>query len=138
MTIGLIGYKCGMTNFFSEDGVSIPVTVIKFYANRIIRIKSCKTDGYNAVQVSVGSEKESRLSKPLIGLYKKYNLSFARYNFEFKISATDLNMYKSGMELSPSLLNEGGLVNVTGISKGKGFSIFLRTHFRRQQMSTFL
>ena len=92
MSIGLIGIKTGMTRVFDDSGVSIPVTVINIDSNRISQIKTKERDGYSAIQVAYGSQKESRLSKALIGHYKKSNIKPAKGQHEFKVKDLDENM----------------------------------------------
>ena len=91
MSIGLIGIKTGMTRVFDDSGLSIPVTVINIDSNRISQIKTKERDGYSAIQVAYGSQKESRLSKAIVGHYKKSNIKPAKGQHEFKVK----NLYKS-------------------------------------------
>ena len=84
MTIGVVGRKCGMTRVFTENGVSIPVTVVEVEPNRITQVKSLDTDGYNAIQVTVGERRASRVSKPMAGHFAKANIAAGRSVCEFR------------------------------------------------------
>lgn len=117
MAIGLVGRKCGMTRIFTEDGVSIPVTVIEVEANRIAQVKTVELDGYSSVQVTTGSKKASRLSKSQAGHYAKAGVLAGRGLWEFPAEGD----YQVGQELTADLFSEGQLVDVTAKSKGKGF-----------------
>ena len=118
MAIGLVGRKCGMTRIFTEDGVSIPVTVIEVESNRIAQIKTNEKDGYSSVQVTAGAKKASRLSKSESGHFAKAGVAAGRGLWEFRTESGD---YTVGQELAVDLFQEGQLVDVTGQSKGKGF-----------------
>jgi len=120
MTIGIVGKKCGMTRIFNQDGVSIPVSVIEFDDNKISQVKSNEIDGYCAVQVVVGNNKTSRLSKAQIGHFAKAGIEAGRSVCEFRVN--DDQGYKVGDNLSLDLFKEGQFVDVTGVSKGKGFA----------------
>lgn len=136
MGIGLIGYKCGMTRFFNDDGVSVPVTVIKIYSNIIIGLKCEKNCGYTAVQVSASPVKKSRLSKSVYGLYKKIGVESCKYICEFRVNNDDINNYIVKDILSLSIFNSEQYVSVTGISKGKGFSGVVRRYNFSMQRAT--
>lgn len=119
MALGLIGKKRGMTRVFDETGVSTPVTVIEVTPNRVTQIKTEQTDGYNSVQVTAGSKKVSRVSKPEAGHFAKNSVEAGDQLVEFRLeSASEL---KLGDELSLSMFEAGHKVDVTGTSKGKGF-----------------
>ena len=118
MTIGIVGRKCGMTRVFTDDGISIPVTVIEAEPNRITQIKSDDTDGYSAVQVAAGSRRASRVVKPQAGHYAKAGVEAGRGLWEFRADISDLEV---GSELTVEAFEEGQKVDVTGTSKGKGF-----------------
>ena len=119
MTIGLVGRKCGMTRVFADDGASIPVTVIEVEPNRITQVKNVETDGYNAVQVTVGSRRASRVNKPAAGHYAKANAEAGRGLWELKNTSEE--SFEVGGELTVSAFEAGQKVDVTGSSKGKGF-----------------
>lgn len=131
MTIGLVGKKCGMTRVFTEDGASIPVTVIEVLSNKITQIKTLETDGYQAIQVTTGSKKRSRVNKPQAGHYAKANVEPGRGLWEFRVNSLDgMNV---GNELNVDLFSEGQLIDVIGISKGKGYGgVIKRWHFSSQ------
>ena len=119
MTIGVVGRKAGMTRVFTEDGASVPVSVIEVEPNRITQIKSQESDGYSAVQVTLGSKKASRVSKPLAGHYAKANVEAGRGLWEFR--AESLDGFEIGGEITVEGFESGQKVDVTGTSKGKGF-----------------
>ncbi len=136
MSIGLIGRKVGMTRVFTPEGVSIPVTVIEVEANRVTQVKTTETDGYNAVQVTTGTVKTSRLTKPEIGHFKKAGVEAGRGLWEFRLSESEIESYKAGAEVKVELFNDVKKVDVTGISKGKGFAgTVKRWNFRTQDMT---
>ncbi len=119
MSVGLIGRKAGMTRVFAEDGVSVPVTVIEVEPNRVTAVKTEETDGYTAVQVTTGSKKANRLSKPEAGNFAKAGVEAGRGLWEFRLSGGDeVNV---GEELTVARFEAGQKVDVTGQSKGKGF-----------------
>jgi large subunit ribosomal protein L3 len=120
MTIGLVGRKSGMTRIFAEDGASIPVTVIEVDPNRITQIKSTETDGYNAVQVTVGSRRASRVTKSAAGHFAKANTEAGRGVWELRNDAEE--SFEVGGEITVSAFEVGQKVDVTGTSKGKGFA----------------
>lgn len=120
MAIGIVGKKSGMTRIFTEDGVSIPVTVIEAEPNRITQIKSDDTDGYAAVQVTTGTRRASRVTKPLAGHYAKAGVEAGRGLWEFRLDG-DSEELAIGGELAVTLFEAGQMVDVTGVSKGKGF-----------------
>ncbi len=129
MTIGLVGRKRGMTRVFTEDGVSTPVTVIEVEPNRISQLKTIETDGYNAVQVTVGSKKASRVTKPQAGHFAKAESSAGHKVCEFTLDeASDLAV---GSEIKVNIFEAGQAIDVTGITKGKGFAgVMKRYGFR--------
>ena len=119
MTIGLVGKKCGMTRIFTEDGASVPVTVIEVDPNRVTQVKSLEIDGYTAVQVTTGAKKNSRLRKPEAGHFAKAGVEAGTGLWEFRIDADA--EYKAGDVIGVDLFEQGQKVDVTGQSKGKGF-----------------
>ncbi|MDO2949004.1 50S ribosomal protein L3 [Aeromonas simiae] len=134
MTIGLVGRKVGMTRIFTEDGVSIPVTVIEVEANRVTQVKSVETDGYNAIQVTTGAKKASRVTKPEAGHFAKAGVEAGRGLWEFRLN--DGDTFTVGSELKVDIFSEVKLVDVTGTSKGKGFAgTVKRWNFRTQDMT---
>ena len=119
MTVGLIGRKCGMTRVFTEEGVSVPVTVIEVEPNRVTQFKTEESDGYRAVQVTVGSRKASRVTKPQAGHFAKAGVEAGRKVAEFRL---DEGEYQVGDVLTAELFEAGQLVDVAGQTKGKGFA----------------
>jgi large subunit ribosomal protein L3 len=120
MAIGLVGRKSGMTRIFTDDGLSVPVTVIEVDPNRVTRIKTQDGDGYSAVQVTAGSAKSSRVSKAKAGEFAKAGVSAGRGLWEFRL-AHDEAAPEVGSELTVAAFEAGQKVDVTGQSKGKGF-----------------
>lgn len=137
MSIGLVGRKCGMTRIFTEDGVSIPVTVIEVLPNRIVQVKTPATDGYSAIQVTTGEKKASRVNKPAAGHFAKAGVLAGRGLWEFRLDGDSDSEgvsggqtgFTPGAELNLSLFTEGQLVDVTSFcSKGKGFAGTMKRH----------
>ncbi|XKE45220.1 50S ribosomal protein L3 [Halomonas organivorans] len=135
MTIGLVGKKAGMTRVFTEDGASVPVTVIEVEPNRVTRVKSVESDGYAAVQVTTGSRKAKHLSKAEAGQFAKAGVEAGRSLMEFRLDE-GVEAPEVGGELTVSLFEAGQQVDVTGTSKGKGFQgAVKRWNFRTQDNS---
>ncbi len=135
LNIELFGYKCGMTQFFAEDGTAIPVSVIKFYKNYIVDIK--KEHG-NKLRVKIAAcpIKKKHTTKPLEGTYKKIGIENLKYTKEFITKDTYFDNYKVGDIIPISLLNKNNKINITGISKGKGFAGVIKRHnFKSQKAS---
>ena len=128
MTIGLIGRKVGMTQIFAADGTMIPVSVVAVEPNTVTRVRTPERDGYTAVQV--GIEESGKLNKPELGQLKNLpKLSVLR---EFRLEGSDDPAYAVGQKLDVTLFTAGDIVDVTGVSKGKGFSGHIkRHHFKR-------
>ncbi|MBR9827467.1 MAG: 50S ribosomal protein L3 [Oceanospirillales bacterium] len=119
MSVGLIGRKAGMTRIFTEDGVSVPVTVIEMEPNRVASVKTVEKDGYAAVQVTTGSKKANRLSKPEAGHFAKAGVEAGRGLWEFRLNGDEeINV---GDALTVERFEAGQKIDVTGQSKGKGF-----------------
>ncbi|MBA4501163.1 50S ribosomal protein L3 [Marinobacterium marinum] len=119
MSVGLIGRKAGMTRIFTEDGVSVPVTVIEMEPNRVANVKTVEKDGYAAVQVTTGSKKANRLSKPEAGHFAKAGVEAGRGLWEFRLNGDEeINV---GDALTVERFEAGQKIDVTGQSKGKGF-----------------
>jgi large subunit ribosomal protein L3 len=132
MSIGVVGKKSGMTRVFTEEGASVPVTVIEVQPNRITQIKTADSDGYAAVQVTTGSVKQNRVSKPLAGHYAKANTGAGRGLWEFRVEAVDEEL-GVGSELKVDQFEAGQRVDVRGVSKGKGYAgTIKRWNFRGQ------
>ncbi len=123
MALGLVGKKCGMTRLFTEDGRSVAVTVIEVEPNRITQVKTTDSDGYSAVQVTIGEGRQHRATKPMIGHLAKAGAGIGRGLWEFRVP--DAEMDESlvvGQELGVDLFRVRQKVDVSGISKGKGFA----------------
>lgn len=136
MPIGLIGRKCGMTRVFTDAGVSIPVTVVEVLPNRVTRIKTAESDGYRAVQVTTGSVKANRLTKPLAGEFRKAGVEAGRGFWEFRLDDNEGDDLAAGSEITVDALAEAKLVDVVGTSIGKGFAGAIKRHnFSSQRMS---
>ena len=120
MTIGLVGRKCGMTRIFTEDGASVPVTVVEVAPNKVTQVKTVDTDGYSAIQVSQGAKKASRVNKAEAGHFAKAGVEAGVGLWEFRTENTE-QAFEVGQELTVALFEAGQAVDVTGQSKGKGF-----------------
>jgi large subunit ribosomal protein L3 len=120
MAIGLVGRKSGMTRVFTEDGVSIPVTVVEVSPNRVTQIKELDTDGYRAIQVTAGNRKASRVSKSEAGHFAKAGVEAGHGLWEFRLETAD-EAPEVGSELTVERFEAGQIVDVAGKSKGKGF-----------------
>ena len=130
MTIGVVGRKCGMTRVFTEEGVSIPVTVIEVEPNRVTQFKTEDSDGYRAIQLTVGERRASRVTKAQAGHFAKASVAAGRSVMEFRLVEGE---FKAGDLLTVEQFQAGQLVDVTGQSKGKGFAgTIKRWNFRGQ------
>lgn len=135
MALGLVGKKCGMTRIFTEEGASIPVTVIEVDPNRVTQLRSLEQDGYAAVQITTGARKAKHLTKAEAGHFAKANVAAGRGLWEFRLAEGD-ETPEVGNELTVSLFEAGQKVDVTGTSKGKGFQgAIKRWNFRTQDMT---
>jgi large subunit ribosomal protein L3 len=131
MTIGIVGRKSGMTRIFTEDGVSIPVSVIEVDPNRITQVKSVETDGYSAVQVTIGSRRASRVTKPAAGHFAKANTEAGSGLWELRNDSEE--SFEVGSAITVETFEVGQKVDVTGQSKGKGFAgVIKRWNFAMQ------
>ena len=133
MTMGLVGRKCGMTRVFTDEGESIPVTVIEAQPNRITQVKTVDRDGYRALQVSAGSRKASRVSRPEAGHFAAAKVEAGDLMTEFRLDETDELEFELGAEVKVDLFEEGQKVDVVGTSIGKGFAgVIKRYNFSMQ------
>mgnify|MGYP006152314575 CR=1 FL=1 len=133
MAIGLIGRKVGMTRIFTEDGVSIPVTVIEATPNRVTAVKTAETNGYSALQVTAGTVKANRLNKPDAGHFAKVGVEAGRGLWEFRLADNEGADITVGSEITVEIFAETKKVDVVGTSKGKGFAgAVKRWNFRTQ------
>ena len=128
MTMGLVGRKCGMTRVFTEDGESIPVTVIEAQPNRITQVKTVEADGYRALQVTAGSRKASRVAKPQAGHFANAKVEAGDLITEIRVSDSDDTEYEPGNELKVDLFEVGQKVDVVGTSIGKGYAGTVKRH----------
>ena len=132
MTVGIVGRKSGMTRVFTEDGVSVPVTVVEVVPNRVTQIKEQDTDGYRAIQVTTGSRKTSKVSKPEAGHFAAAGVEAGTGLWEFRLDGSD-EAFEVGAELTVERFEQGQKVDVAGQSKGKGFQgAVKRWNFRMQ------
>lgn len=136
MSIGLVGRKSGMTRVFTEEGLSIPVTVVEVHPNRVTQIKTAAVDGYSAVQVTTGERKASRVSKSLAGHFAKAGTEAGTGLWEFRADVGQLSGLAAGNELTVEQFSAGQKVDVTGTSKGKGFQGVIKRHNFRMQDAT--
>jgi large subunit ribosomal protein L3 len=136
MSLGLVGRKVGMTRVFAEDGASIPVTVLDMSNNRVSQIKSTDVDGYDALQLAYGSRRASRVSKPVAGHLAKAGVEPARGMAEFRVEVDVAGQYQPGAPVSVELFQVGQMVDVSGVTQGKGFAgTIKRHHFSSQRAS---
>jgi large subunit ribosomal protein L3 len=135
MSIGLVGKKIGMTQIFNpETGESVPVTVIEATPNRVVMLKTLETDGYNAVQVTARAVKPHKVTKPMAGHFAKADVVAGSLLKEFRID--NLDSYAVGTEITVDIFQNGQLVDVTGVTKGKGYAGTIKRHNFRGQDNT--
>ena len=131
MTIGIVGRKSGMTRVFNDKGASIPVTVVEVEPNRVTQIKTDEIDGYSAVQVTVGTRRSSRISKSEAGHFAKAGVEAGRGIWELRLDTS--TEVKVGENIAVDQFSVGQKVDVTGISKGKGYAgVIKRWNFQMQ------
>ena len=126
MKKGLYGKKLGMTQIFDENGLVIPVTVVEVEPCLVVRKKTVETDGYNALVVATGKVKEKHMNKPIKGQFDKIKLSYRKYIRELRLDNVD--DYNVGDEIKADIFEAGELVDVQGLSKGKGFQGVIKRH----------
>lgn len=136
MTMGLVGRKCGMTRVFTDDGLSIPVTVIEAQPNRVTQVKTVETDGYCALQMSAGTVKPSRVSRPRAGHFARAKVEAGDTLVEFRVTDDDVADVAIGAEFKVDLFAAGQKVDVIGTSIGKGFAGTVKRHNFRTQDAT--
>jgi len=136
MSLGVVGRKVGMTRVFDDSGVSTPVTVIEVAPNRVTQLKTVESDGYESVQVTTGSRRASRVTRPMAGHYAKAGTEAGRVSMEFRADGETLAQYEPGAEITVSIFEEVPAVDVTGRSKGKGFAGTVKRHNFRTQDAT--
>lgn len=136
MAIGIVGRKAGMTRVFTEEGISVPVTVIEVEPNRVAQLKREESDGYLSIQVTTGSKKASRVSKPAAGHFAKAGVDAGRGLWEFRADEADLEGIEVGSEISVDRFEAGQIVDVRGQTQGKGFQGTVKRHNFRTQDAT--
>jgi len=136
MTIGLVGRKRGMTRLFKEDGTSLPVTVVEVAPNRVTQVRSPEADGYRAIQVTCGSKRASLVNRPEAGHFAKAGVEAGQGLWEFRLSLNESEDFEVGAEITVDRFTVGQRVDVTGISKGKGFAGVVKRHNFRTQDAT--
>jgi len=134
MKIGLIGRKRGMTRVFTEQGNSVPVTVVEVDPNRVTQVKDVETDGYRSIQVTIGKRRASRVNKPVTGHYAKAGVEAGEGLWELRLPEGE--DVETGSELKVDMFEAGELVDVTGTSKGKGFAGTVKRHNFSMQDAT--
>jgi large subunit ribosomal protein L3 len=136
MTLGLVGRKVGMTRVFTDDGDSLPVTVLDVSDNRVTQIKSAATDGYSAVQVTFGKRRASRVTKAAAGHLAKAATEAGHLLREFRVAESELGNFKLGGKIGVDIFKVGQIVDVSGVSQGKGFAgVIKRHHFSSNRAS---
>jgi len=128
MSLGLVGRKVGMTRVFTDEGDTIPVTVVDVSNNRIAQIKTADTDGYCAVQVAFGKRRSNRVVKPMAGHYSKAGIEAGTVLREFRVAPDQLGELKVGGAISAGIFQIGQKVDVSGVSHGKGFTGVIKRH----------
>ena len=128
MSLGLVGRKVGMTRVFTDDGVSVPVTVLELAGNRVTQVKTPESDGYAAIQVTFGKRRPNRVGKPLAGHLSKAGVEAGERIREFRIGAEEATGFKPGDGIAVSIFKAGQKVDVTGTSIGKGFAGVIKRH----------
>jgi large subunit ribosomal protein L3 len=133
MSIGVVARKCGMTQIFTQDGNSIPVTVVEVEPNRVSQVKTLEKDGYPAIQVTTGNRRTSRVNKPTAGHLAKAGVVAGRGYWEFRLPPEEVGKVQVGQELKLDTFTIGQKIDVTGTTRGKGFAgVIKRHHFSSQ------
>ncbi|MBI5936329.1 MAG: 50S ribosomal protein L3 [Betaproteobacteria bacterium] len=136
MSLGLVGRKIGMTRIFADDGTSVPVTVLDMSNNRVSQVKTVATDGYDAVQLAHGSRKPNRVTKALAGHFAKAGVEAAAGMTEFPVAADVAGQYQAGAGVTVEIFQAGQMVDVSGVTQGKGFAGTIKRHnFSSQRAS---
>ncbi len=128
MSLGLVGRKVGMTRVFTDDGSTVPVTVLDVSNNRVTQIKTPENDGYAAVQVAFGKRRPSRVGKPLVGHLAKAGVEAGHVLKEFAVEHGELANFKPGDVISVTIFQAGQKVDVSGTTIGKGFAGPIKRH----------
>ena len=122
MSMGMVGRKCGMTRVFTADGASIPVTLIEATPNRVTQVKTAENDGYDAVQVTAGTKRAALINKAAAGHFAKAKVEGGRGLWEFRVESDEVSKFAVGAEINVAeTFKVGQIVDVAGVSKGKGF-----------------
>ncbi|MEN8176619.1 MAG: 50S ribosomal protein L3 [Pseudomonadota bacterium] len=137
MALGIVGKKAGMTRIFTEDGASVPVTVIEAEPNRVAQVRSAENDGYKAIQVTYGgTRKASRVTRPMAGHFAKAGVEAGRGLMEFRLDDLEGDLPEVGSEVKVDIFEAGQKVDVRGTTKGKGFQGGVKRHNFRTQDAT--
>ena len=136
MTIGIVGRKVGMTRLFTDEGASVPVTVIEVEPNRVTQLRTQETDGYTAVQVTTGSRKASRVNKPMAGHLSTAGVEAGRGLWEFRATSEEVESIEVGGQIKADIFQAGQKVDVRGTAKGKGYQGGVKRHNFRMQDAT--
>ncbi len=136
MSLGLVGRKIGMTRVFTEDGSSLPVTVLDVSNNRVTQIKSAETDGYTAVQVAYGERRPGRVTKAAAGHFAKAGVEAGSVLKEFTVDAEQLAGFQAGSVVSVDVFQVGQKVDVTGVTIGKGYAGTIKRHHFKSGRAT--
>jgi large subunit ribosomal protein L3 len=129
MSMGMVGRKCGMTRVFTADGVSVPVTLIEATPNRVTQVKTAENDGYDAVQVTAGTKRAALVNKAQAGHFAKAKVEAGRGLWEFRLDAQEVTKFAVGAEINVAETFEvGQIVDVAGVTKGKGFQGTIKRH----------
>jgi large subunit ribosomal protein L3 len=136
MSIGLVGRKVGMTRIFTDDGVSVPVTVLEVSNNRVTQVRTPGQDGYSAVQIAFGSRRNSRVTKAEAGHFAKAGVDAAEVMREFRVDADAAAQYQPGVAVSADIFQAGQMVDVSGVTQGKGFAGTVHRHHFKSQRAT--
>ncbi len=136
MTIGVVGRKVGMTRVFTDNGESVPVTVVEVSPNRITQMKNEESDGYRAVQVTVGERRATRVTRPMAGHFAKAGVEAGRGVWEFRLAEGEGDELAPGGEIKVDMFDDGQTVDVAGVSIGKGFAGTIKRHNFSGQRNT--
>lgn len=136
MSIGLVGRKVGMTRIFTDDGISVPVTVLEVSNNRVTQVRTSDKDGYSAVQIAFGSRKNSRVSKAEAGHFAKAGVDAGEVLREFRVDADKAAEYQPGASVSADIFQAGQKVDVSGVTQGKGFAGTIKRYNFKSQRAT--
>ncbi|MBD8527558.1 50S ribosomal protein L3 [Pseudomarimonas arenosa] len=128
MTIGIVGRKCGMSRMFTENGESVPVTLIEASPNRVVQVKTQEADGYTAIQITTGAKRAALVNKPASGHFAKAKVEAGRGLWEFRVAEGEIGNYAVGAEIKADLFSVGQIVDVSGVTKGKGFAGTIKRH----------